>query len=518
MERRTLEEDLLAQCRKLIVRYERYAQGIREDDARRSKRDGQTHRADIHRPTYWDADVAFDPFAVRNRVQKISKSVRERLRSGLYQPLNPVTYYVPKPDGNQRGVNVFPLVETTLSSRLFKSLVEKNSVLMSANSYAYRLDRTPHDAVQRLVREFQPGRRLYVAEFDFRSYFASLTHEAMLDAADRHGVLWADLEKSLIQQFLQTTAQSASSYERITLNPQKQDVGIPQGTSISLFMANVAALDMDRAIERTGVGYVRYAGDTVLWSESYSRLADAVEAMREAGRFVGASFNLEKSEGIRIFRQPDEKPEFASTKAVKFIGYRFARGESSIRNKSLKRIKKRVAYIVWSNLLSSIRPQFMLQPERVAQPIDRDYLAMIMQLRRYIYGGMSETKLQRRLKGKTLCVKYPGVMSYYPLVSNTQQLKELDGWMLHTIWTSLGIRKEVLVKNGITPPKWPYSVNKPELIRLRDATTSGGHVLDLRIPSFVRIGTAIHRASLVYGPNAVARTAKGRQYLYGLGV
>jgi hypothetical protein len=48
--------------------------------------------------------------------------------------------------------------------------------------------------------------------------------------------------------------------------PLSQGFGIPQGTSISLFLANVAAYALDRRLETLGVGFVRYADDTIIWS------------------------------------------------------------------------------------------------------------------------------------------------------------------------------------------------------------------------------------------------------------
>jgi RNA-directed DNA polymerase len=248
----TFEEDLRKQCQKLIKRYERYAQELREEDIRRARRDGSFHRATVLRPAYWKVDPAFDPFTVRDRAQKIAQSVQRRLHTDSYEPYNPISYSVTKSDGSLREVNVFPLVETTISSRVFRSLIDKNSVLMSANSYAYRRDRTPHDAVQRLATEFSSKRRLYVAEFDFQKYFDTLSHEALWEAATRHGVLWTPLEKNLVQRFLQTQVQKIPTYERLSVDHARRDFGIPQGNSISLFMANVAALDLDRAIERTG--------------------------------------------------------------------------------------------------------------------------------------------------------------------------------------------------------------------------------------------------------------------------
>ena len=510
----TFEEDLVSQSSKLIRRFERYAREQREEDRRREKRDGKPRHAEIIRPAYWVADPAFDPYSVRRRADKISRSVRRALRLDVYRPFNPILYEVPKTDGTMRPVSIFPLVETTLATRVFRSLAEKNAVLMSGNSYAYRVDRSPHDAVQRMSIEFASPKRIYVAEYDFSKYFETLSHDAIFELAERKGVLWTSFEREVIRKFLQTRPQNHLTYERFTSNPHRS-VGIPQGNSLSLFLANIAALDMDSAIERNGVGYVRYADDTVMWSEDYSRLVDAVEAMRSHAAVVGAIVNPQKSSGIRIFGRPDENMEFASTETVPFIGYEFHRDKASIRDATVRRIKEKVARIIWLNLLSSTNP-FTLQPSRFAEPVDRDYVAMVFQLRRYIYGGMSETRLKKLLRGRSLRIKFPGVMSYFPLVSDTAQLKALDGWLVHTVRTSLELRRRAVLLHGGHLPQWPYNTPSDELIVLQ-ATTKNGRPIDLTLPSFTRMGTAIYRASQTHGANAVARSAKGAQYLYGLG-
>jgi hypothetical protein len=485
---------------------------MREEDARRARRDGMPRVSVLHQPFQWSIDPSFDPFRTRERANKIAMILLRSIRDGSYVPYNPVTFDVPKHDGSMRAVSVFPVAETTLATRTFRSLVAKNAVLMSANSFAYRTDRTPHDAVQKMSNAFLTSRRLYVAEFDFSKFFDTLDHAALFEAGERHHILWTELERRLIRQFLSTSLQHASSYARLGGVPRT--VGIPQGNSISLFMANLAAMDMDQAIESTGVGYVRYADDTVMWSDSYSQLAEAVQKLQSNAQQVGAQINFLKSPGIRIFKPHGARVEFKSTKRIEFIGYSFSRTAVSMRSSTEDRIKTRLAQIVWTNLLSTIDP-FVLQPRRIAGGLDRDYYTMILQLRRYIYGGMTETRLRKLLSGRALRIMFPGVMSYFPLVSDDEQLKGLDGWLLFQIERALKIRADAIARAGFPVPATPFSKTRKQLLSLRGKSSSG-KPLDMRIPSFVRIGSAIYRASQIHGASAVARSAKGAQYIYGI--
>jgi RNA-directed DNA polymerase len=60
-----------------------------------------------------------------------------------------------------------------------------------------------------------------------------------------------------------------------------------------------------------------------------------------------------------------------------------------IKNSVGERIRTRVDYIVWSDLLEPLQ-KGTFKIDRVALPVDRDYQVMIGQLRRYFYGNLTE--------------------------------------------------------------------------------------------------------------------------------
>lgn len=106
--------------------------------------------------------------------------------------------------------------------------------------------------------------------------------------------------------------------ERIT--PRQR--GIPQGTSISLFLANVALTPVDREFDRLGVNFVRYADDTLIWSRDYQGVVDGLNTLLDWSSKSGVDINFEKSEGIRILQISDfENCEMRSTRSVHFLSH-----------------------------------------------------------------------------------------------------------------------------------------------------------------------------------------------------
>jgi hypothetical protein len=278
-----------------------------------------------------------------------------------------------------------------------------------------------------------------------------------------------------------------------------------------LFLANVAAWPLDRALERLGVGFARYADDTLIWSPDYARICEAVDALNEAATAIGAALNLRKSEGISILAPGEAPVEFKSKASVDFVGYSFSAAGISIRSSSFDKIKERIAHLIYKNLLE-VPIQGIITPKRLDPPIDRDYVVLIYQLRRYLYGDLSEEKLRKYLRRTIPRVHYKGVMAFYPLVDRDDVLRSLDGWMLHTVHTSMRKRTSLLTGAGHANLPAPHGVAAGDLPSFRGMSSQGTE-LDLRLPSFVRMGKLLRRAAQVHGPNAIGHPRSNQYYL-----
>lgn len=505
------EASLLEECHKLISRYERYSRELRKDDVRRRRRLVEPNVGVLLRPSYWRVDSSFDPFRVRASASSITRAVNLAIRNGDYRPGAPIAHLVRKPSGGSRTVSIFPIVDAVVSRTVFNSLSEKNRALGSARSYAYRSDLSTHDAIQYIAREFDTVDRVFVAEYDFSSFFDSISHEYLWDSLEHNRFLTTREEKSVLAAFMAASIQTESDYDRWASRPGRR-VGIPQGTSVSLFLANAAAWELDRDLERLGVGFVRYADDTLIWSRDYGQIAQAANVLKRASRRIGAELNPDKSRGIRLFTPRREPAEIDSTDEINFVGYRFVRGKVGLRGEVVDRIKTRVVRLVWSNLLQAPQ-QRTFNPARVAPSVDRDYVVLLLQLRRYLYGNLSEAKLRALEHGTVKRIRYPGIMSYFPLVNDEAQLKSFDGWLVSVIHQALAKRAKLIAPVTGSALPTPHGLTKAELLKAQ-ATTADGTLIDLRVPSIARFSSVLLRAANEYGANAISRGNGATEYQY----
>src|SRR5579863_7862080 len=161
----TLEIAIRSEAEKLIRRHEMYATNLARECRRRELRSGLPQTKNLLVPEYWSIANGFDPYYVRSHVRAIAKSMERKLSDQIYTPYPAFLYTIPKNDGTLRQVSVFQVADSALSRLTFQRLMEKNSRHFSASAYAYRRDRTIHDAILHIASDLGSKSRLYLAEF-----------------------------------------------------------------------------------------------------------------------------------------------------------------------------------------------------------------------------------------------------------------------------------------------------------------------------------------------------------------
>jgi RNA-directed DNA polymerase len=496
------------EAEKLVRRHQKYASDLAANIRRREQRSGAGILKTIYMPSYWTADKGFNPYYVRSHAEGIAYAIDKALDSGQYRPRPATKYFVPKGNGGRREVSVFQVADNAISNLTFGRLIEKNARHLSAHAYAYRRDLTVHDAVLHVYSDFQAKSRIFIAEFDFSKFFDSISHEHIRRVLKDQRFYLTERERSVIDAFLKAPSLEINQYSR--QSTCERDRGIPQGTSISLFLANVAAYPLDRKLESLGVGFARYADDTLIWGESYDIVCRAVNALEETASEMGVQLNFVKSEGISILCPDDLAAEFKSKSWVSFVGYRIGPKIISMRESTLKRSMDRMSYLIYSNLLQEPKKGKVFI-SRLAYGIDRDYIIMLAQLRRYLYGELSESQLRKYMARQTPLMRYHGLMSFYPIVNDEVLLKELDGWLLNSVHRALRLRGKLLRKAGIKILPPPHDLSKADLLKLGYRPRPGTFV-DLRFPSVARVARLIRRASRTYGASAIANPQSHTYY------
>lgn len=497
-----IKNTLNLECEKHIQRHFQYLDQLDDHIQRKSRREGRPQIKVIHRPFWWNVAPSFNPFKVRRKkaLKTYAHSLAEKLRARKYEPMPALIRYIPKEDGSKRPINVFQLPDSAISTLTYKSLLRKNLPRLSSYAYAYREDRTPHDAVNEIHSEWKTLDRVYVAEYDFSKFFDEINHEYLWTVLDRHEFILGPSERHVIRQFLTSKAATQRNYPN---NARPRTRGIPQGTSISLFLANIACWELDRRLERLGVGFARYADDTLIWCRRYEGITSAYEVIDEYASKMGVDLNPQKSAGISLLSRVGV-PEMSVKKGIDYLGYRISLDNISISPKKLKKIKARISFLIYQNLLQPLMQKRIFNSARLTPVIDLDYLTAIRQVRYYLYGGLSEDKLKQYVDGRISDLNFRGVMSYYPIVNDIAQLANLDGWLIYTFKQALRLRAKLWQQyDGTELPgpadNWIESIADFQFIPLTE-----NEMIDARFPSFRRINRALKFAVSQKGIRAVA--------------
>jgi len=497
-----LDQRILDSANRLIREHETHARAVHDENRRRTRRTvGAPELLPLRRPETWTIARGFDPYYVRSRRNTIAHSITKGLRDRTYEPHPPAAFQVPKSDGSFRTVSTFEIADEVVSNRLLRVLTRKNLPRMSARAYAYRPDLGPHDAIAYVQTEFAREHRLFVAEYDFRKFFDTVDHDFLLSTLDRIGVNRTPLEQYVIERFLE--APEPSLMVGVDPSPStKRTRGIPQGTSLSLFLANLAASELDRSLERLGVGFVRYADDTLIWSTDYGRICDAASILHEASQQIGSPINAEKSPGIRLLvRDETVHTEMPAIKSVDYLGHAVSLRTTRMKDASLRRIKGRIDQLIYTNLL--LEPLNKSQNPSRLSDVDRDYVTLIWQLRRYLYGPLTEADVRRFRAGGVPPMSFEGVMAFFPLVNDDESLRQLDVWIATQIWLALRKRARLLRGSGMATPH-PHGLPLDQLLTFRSKSRRTGDVVDVRMPSVRKMASLLKLAISTHGLGVVA--------------
>jgi RNA-directed DNA polymerase len=72
-------------------------------------------------------------------------------------------------------------------------------------------------------------------------------------------------------------------------------------------------------------------------------------------REAGVPINLKKSDGINLLSKEGLTSEISSKENFNFLGYAIAVDKISVKNQTVKRIKKQISYILYRNLIQPLK-------------------------------------------------------------------------------------------------------------------------------------------------------------------
>jgi RNA-directed DNA polymerase len=287
------------------------------------------------------------------------EAIRAQLLTGRYRPNAVRQHQIPKAGGGRRTLGIPTVLDRFIQQAVLQVLQPRFDPTFSESSYGFRPGRRAHDAVCQAQRYVQSGRR-WVVDVDLEQFFDRVNHDVLLGKLSHR--ITDRRVLALIRRYL---AAGVMAHGVV----QERVEGTPQGGPLSPLLANVLLDEVDKALERRGHRFARYADDCNV----YVRSKRAGERVMEA--LVGLYAKL------RLRVNPD-KSAVARAWGREFLGFSFWVAPGRV-------VKRRVA----PKALAAMRERIRAITSRTG---GRSLAHVVAELRRYVFGwlayfGLAET-------------------------------------------------------------------------------------------------------------------------------
>ena len=493
--RKQIRDEIKKLCRKAFRKLDAEKQTLEKYQEKFTKRTNLDAQVGWPKgPTYTHRH--FDPAHCKRHANSQATAIWSAVLDGTYSPTPALRHLIPKNSGGVREIMAFSIPDAALANVLFRSARDRNKKRFSPFSYAYQPDKNVFDAILAL-KQFEPDGKLIAVQIDFEKYFDSIPKRYLLSLIDNEGVVsLTPHERLVFKTLLGHTYGSPSDFWSGDFSVRHR--GTPQGSSVSLFLANLANDQLDKKLAREAGRFVRFADDVVALCDRHE---DAERISRNFERHCASSglkINRAKSPGIAAVGVRSQ--EIKTISEFKFLGYSISDNALRIPSAKVRAYQQKYSRLAHIYLIHSLRYGFNPRRCSSGRRFDWDLLGFISETRRSIYGGLNERDIHRFIwEGKRLRTMR-GLMGFYCILEDSRRLRILDGWLVNHI------RRTMVARNKILQANYGKSCPTPSNAQLIDgswlnlsAWDGDGDEVEAQVPSFVRGWRAARKHYLTFG-------------------
>ena len=239
-----------------------------------------------------------------------------RIHIGSYKPQTKKEILIPKANGKTRPIAISCFEDKLIEWVIGKVLSCMYEPIFIRNSFGFRENKSPHDAIKAVYRSLENNERPNVVEIDFASFFNSISHRKLMKILSKR--MNDNRFKGLIGRFLKigTIKQSGEL--------EYSKVGTPQGSIMSPILANIflnEVLDqwfVQCYASKSNI-IVRYADDAIFFFENEDIAKNFVEQLFERIKRYDLELNEDKTNIIRFERSKQN--------TFNFLGFTFYWGK-----------------------------------------------------------------------------------------------------------------------------------------------------------------------------------------------
>ncbi len=270
----------------------------------------------LHTPTkafcHAQDEASLYSFAVDTT--KNLRKLNQRIESGF--EFKPGTLKKIKVNGKEKSLYIFPWDERIVDTMLYHIVSKKFNKVFSSSSYAYKTQNAGVDICQGdIARYLKRKKPLYVIKRDISSYFPSID-KTILTEKLKEVILDPELFDLLLQRVF------FSYYENEELIAS--DKGIPFGTPIACFFANLYLHNMDKLFDSDPeIGYFRYADDFLIVTDSREQALEIIEKFDKECLNLNLTCKPSHTRDLVFAEDKIDDAEFEYVSRFKHLGLEF---------------------------------------------------------------------------------------------------------------------------------------------------------------------------------------------------